>query len=115
MFGNNTERVVAVFEYLLEVLDREGLDDYYAFSKEKGLFEKLSQHKIVDPEKYWDYAEKKHPSLAKFASKLTQVPASVLQIKFQSLCKNDTSDDNGKMTELYHQLKLEDKNITDKY
>lgn len=58
MFGNNTERVVAVFEYLLEVLDSEGLDDYYAFSKEKGLFEKLSQHKIVDPEKYWDYAEK---------------------------------------------------------
>lgn len=93
-------------------MDSEGLDDYYAFSKGKGLFEKLLQHKIVDPEKYWDYAEKKHPSLAKFASKLTQVPASVFQIK--SLC-NNISDDNGKMTELYHQLRLEDKNVTDKY
>lgn len=58
MFENNTERVTAIFEYLLEVLDSEGLDDYYAFSKGKELFEKLSQHKIVDPEKYWDYAEK---------------------------------------------------------
>ncbi|XP_077264016.1 uncharacterized protein LOC143898423 [Temnothorax americanus] len=115
MFENNTERVTAVFEYLLGVLDSEGLDDYHAFSKGKGLFEKLSQHKIVDPEKYWDYAEKKHPSLTKFASKLMQVPASVLQIKFQSLCKNDISNDNGKMIELYYQLKLKDKNVTDKY
>lgn len=58
MFENNAECVTAIFEYLLEVLDSEGLDDYYAFSKGKGLFEKLLQHKIVDPEKYWDYAEK---------------------------------------------------------
>lgn len=113
LFENNAERSVAIFEYLLEVLDSEGLDDYYDFLKKT--VRKIVTTYNCRPRKILGLCGKKTSNLAKFALKLTQVPASIFQIKFQSLCINSTSDNNEKITELYHQLKLEDKNVTDKY
>lgn len=75
-FEHNPERNVEILEYLLIVLDDQGLNDFYEYSKKRGFFEKI--HKIKDPAKYWDFASRKHPSLAHFAKKLIQIPASVI-------------------------------------
>lgn len=74
-------------------------------TQKKGLFEKIEIHKIEDPEKYWDFAGRKHPNLANFAKKLTQIPASVAQVKFQPVCCDNISPDNSKkIVELYYRL-----------
>lgn len=119
-FEHNAERNVEIVEYLLTVLDDQELNDFYEYSKKKGLFEKLEIHKIKDPEKYWDFASKKYPNLANFAIKITQIPASVSQVKFQVVrcdtCDNISPDNNNnKIVELYYRLKLQDEHVTDKY
>ncbi|XP_043285503.1 uncharacterized protein [Venturia canescens] len=113
-FANNAERNVMVLEYLLTILDDQGLDEFYEFSNKKGLFEKLEARQIKDAEIYWDFAQKKYPTLANIAKKLIRVPASVVKLKLQSISGNDIEKDN-MMVELYYRLKLQDDNITDKY
>ncbi|XP_024869996.1 uncharacterized protein LOC112453438 [Temnothorax curvispinosus] len=87
----------------------EIVDDAVQISKEKY---KVDIYAVIAD----DDLCRKHPSLANFAKKLTQIPALVAQVKFQTICCDNISPDNNKkIIELYYRLKLQDENITDKY
>lgn len=116
LFEKNSEWNTLVFDYLIEMLDQQALIDYYDFINKEGLFKTLLAKEIESSEKFWSFAKMRYPALAKFAHRLIHIPASMFLTKFQPVCQSNLKAENyKKRVEIYHKLKLEDKNISEKY
>jgi hypothetical protein len=72
----SVDHVDTVEEYLISVLDDNGLNDLMAYKKSDGLMGTLFGKNLSSPITFWTLAARKHESLADLALKLMKIPAS---------------------------------------
>lgn len=70
-----------VDEFFLENLNVEGLDSFQNLVHKECIFETLLAKEISSPMTFWRMAQRKHPSLSEFATKLLNIPASFKRIE----------------------------------
>lgn len=123
-FVTHSELIDLVEDFLLDNLDAEGLSDLHAYKTKEGIFAKLFKKGLTDHKAFWSYAARKHPQLAKLATKLLKIPASTAQIErlfsqwsyVHSSTRNRLGvETSKKLISIYYTLKAEDENKSDEY
>jgi len=115
-FVNNKSRMTKVTEFFIDALNVEGLSDYEAYRNSKGIFGKLKPKECKDPQIFWNTVMPFHGNLAIVAIKLLQIPAAVTSIKTRTVHQNNLTPDRlQKLTDLYYNLKIYDKHVTNEY
>lgn len=70
-----------VDEFFLRNLHVEGLDSFQNLLHKECIFESLLAKEISSPMTFWRMAQRKHPNLSEFATKLLNIPASFMKIE----------------------------------
>lgn len=70
-----------VDQYFLKNLNVEGLDSFQNLLHKECIFESLLAKEISSPMTFWRMAQRKHPNLSEFATKLLNIPASFNKIE----------------------------------
>lgn len=70
-----------VDEFFLQNLHVEGLDSFQNLLHKECIFESLLAKEISSPMTFWRMAQRKHPNLSEFATKLLNIPASFKKIE----------------------------------
>lgn len=70
-----------VDEFFLQNLNVEGLDSFQNLLHKECIFESLLAKEISSPMTFWRMAQRKHPNLSEFATKLLNIPASFQKIE----------------------------------
>lgn len=111
-------------DFLLETLDKDGLEGLLAFENNTNLFQKLHDKNITSPDTFWGLAEKKYATLSNLAQKLLKIPASSAQLErvfsnwsyvHSSLRNRLSQDKSTKLIFVYYSLKLRDSSQSDDY
>jgi len=71
------EQMIKVDEFLLNVLETEGLDSLQSYVNDEGIFKTLNQKENLTAKTYWGISRRTHGNLSNLALKLLAVPASI--------------------------------------
>lgn len=113
-----------VEDFLLVVLDDDGLISLHEFQNNENIFKCLAEKNVNRPDAFWGLTDKKHPGLSRIADRLLKIPASSAQLErvfsnwswIHSNVRNRLSQEKSKkLINTYYSLKVMDKNVTDQY
>lgn len=113
-----------VDDFLLSILDVNGLDSLMEFRNDTGMFKCLHEKGVLSPFTFWGFLERKHTELSRLAMKLLKIPASLLksnhidtQLSFvhTNAWNKLNFEQNSKLLHCYYSLKLMDSQASDQY
>lgn len=120
----NSEQMNSINDFLMDTLNAEGLREWDLFIRREGYFNLLMIKNVNDPYLFWRMASLKYPNISKLALQLLSIPASSAQIErvfsnwsyVHSNSRNRlTFERSKKLVHVYHNLKINDSNLSDEY
>lgn len=120
----NSEQMSSINDLLMDTLNAEGLREWDLFIRREGYFNLLMIKNVNDPYLFWKMALFKYPNISKLALQLLSIPASSAQIErvfsnwsyVHSNSRNRlTFERSKKLVHVYHNLKINDSNLSDEY
>lgn len=112
-----------VEDFVFEKLDTQGVTSFQQYREKSGKFAELFDKAITSPRTFWFYAKRQHQSLANFALRLINIPASSAQLErlfsnwsyIHNPSRNRLEFERSKkLVQIYYTLKMQDQ-ASDEY